>query len=423
MVSVRIKEEIVDILISTFTLPKIRNIFKNFDLDVFKDDLIIGTREDVIFNAFCEVNENTFFKILKEFSHPLSFKDRGHRADFVNTLDELLVFDSIQINDSGYGLRFTRKDNFTGTIIALGEDEYKYKTLADRINWALNFFKEEYNKVRMNGLSYEFSLGENIESDQVDDGKDDYEENLNVIKQLKSAGFIIEYEIIAKHEGGCVIWDYALCKIDESKLIKSAEPKAKEKVVKQFADKVIYEHTHTHKFENSIQEKPIDIAVKDTEENFIPKNKNKTYPPKFKPTDWSKITIRFLNEQDVILTVGNENKTTNYEGMGFKDNKSNKPNRTWKVFLELAKNGGKTKPLPTPIPDTIKQHKKTILDNLQFIFKNKSDPFEITLDNEYKLNIKLISPILEKKDNFGVDEYLEENMVSVFELETKEKDW
>jgi hypothetical protein len=143
----------------------------------------------------------------------------------------------------------------------MGNLSGKQKTSTDFIADVLNFFKDEYNKVKIKGLSYEYSLGENIHSDQVENGRDGYSDSLEAIEQLKNVGFIKEYKIIEKVEAdGYFVWDYAVCKIDEDRLTQVEAPRATNEGVAEITKKVLHEHKHF--FENNIQEKGIDFNHK-----------------------------------------------------------------------------------------------------------------------------------------------------------------
>ena len=115
-----------------------------------------------------------------------------------------------------------------------------------------------------------------------------------------------------------------------------------------------------------------ELQVKKTEEDgVLLKGNKKIHQPKFKPTDWSKINIRFLNERDVLITTDQKEVTpADYEILGFSDDKKKKPNTAWAFLFGLSKNNGETSKLPKPIPDTIKQQKLSLSQRLKAIFKN-----------------------------------------------------
>lgn len=110
--------------------------------------------------------------------------------------------------------------------------EPKILTSTDYIIEAIDFFKNEYNKVKMAGLNYDYDLGENTKSEQTDQNYDIYDARLRAIDSLLAAGFVTKYHIEERVEGqGLYIWDYAVCQIDESKITQpEARPVSEEKV-------------------------------------------------------------------------------------------------------------------------------------------------------------------------------------------------
>lgn len=161
-----------------------------------------------------------------------------------------------------------------------------------------------------------------------------------------------------------------------------------------------------------------ELQVRNAEENTLSKGKKRIHLPKFKPTDWAKITIRFLDERNVLIKAGEkEQVTADYETLGFADDRKDKPNTIWIFLLGLAKNEGKTKELPTPIPQTIRQQKTQLSNRLKAIFKNDTEPFyDPTESRVYQIKISLIPPQLDnKKDDLGVQEYLKETMIEKYD--------
>ncbi len=189
---------------------------------------------------------------------------------------------------------------------------------------------------------------------------------------------------------------------------KKEEPKAEPDTPK----KVI--HEHLHRFENSIQEK--DIAFNHTffegdTDGTVVKNKKKIVLPKFPATPYEQISIRFLTDQDVLITTPKKQLSSNYEALGFSNDKERKPNTAWVLLFLLAKNGGEIKP-PKPIPDTLRQQKRQLADQLKLIFKNSQDPFEdYSETSSYRIKIKLeVVGKDEVPDPIGTQEYLDETM-------------
>ena len=161
-----------------------------------------------------------------------------------------------------------------------------------------------------------------------------------------------------------------------------------------------------------------ELQVRNTEDNTLTKGKKRIHLPKFKPTDWAKITIRFLNERNVLITTDKKELVpSDYEALGFADEKRDKPNMAWMFFYGLAQNNGETKALPNPIPDNIKQQKRQLSDCLKTIFKNDTPPFnDLTEHRTYQIKINLTPPQPEGgSDNLGVQDYLKETMTEEYE--------
>lgn len=167
-----------------------------------------------------------------------------------------------------------------------------------------------------------------------------------------------------------------------------------------------------------------ELLVRSAEDSgAIMQGKLKVYPPKFKPTDWAKIEIRFIDDRNVIITTDKKEQiVADYQSLIFADGKRNKPNTAWKFLRGLASTGGSTGTLPTPIPDTIKQHKRHLSDGLKKIFKNDTDPFYDSTDTHvYRIKINLIPPQKEAEptDELGLEEYRSETMTEVYIPEEK----
>ncbi len=161
-----------------------------------------------------------------------------------------------------------------------------------------------------------------------------------------------------------------------------------------------------------------ELQIRNAEDNTFTKGKKRIHLPKFKPTDWAKITIRFLDERNILITSDKKELTpADYETLGFADEKRGKPNLAWKFFYGLAQNNGETNTLPTPIPDNIKQQKRQLSDRLKTIFKNDTDPFhDPTETHIYRIKINLISSQTdEEPDKYGTREYLKKTMTEEYE--------
>ena len=153
-----------------------------------------------------------------------------------------------------------------------------------------------------------------------------------------------------------------------------------------------------------------ELVFRNAEETAITKGKKRIHLPHFKSTDWSKITIRFVDERNVIIQADSKQITSDFEALGFADGKKNKPDSVWAFLLGLAKNNGETKKLSTPIPDTIRQQKRKLTERLRKVFKNDSEPFyDPTETQTYRIKINLIPPQLEEaRPAYNPSELLED---------------
>lgn len=157
----------------------------------------------------------------------------------------------------------------------------------------------------------------------------------------------------------------------------------KEKTVK-------HEHKHEHYFKNSIQEKGIRLNIKNVEDNVIKKPNKKVTLPKFPRTEWSKVSITFLDERNILLSDSKNTKPTSFEGLACEDSRNGKPDASWKFLLELSITNGQTPTLNKKEREKNKKQKQKITDILRKIFDNDTDPFEKEVGGIYKakFNIK-----------------------------------
>ena len=271
--SVKVKEKIAEAIGSQFTTNEIVNVFSDAGVSTNRE---LFAKAKIILDAFTKItDEDLFFRIINEFCHPLRFQDENERTAFIKEIGDTLSYDNIDATWKDNKLVFIINGQ---TNILYEPNSETYKTSTDYIVEVLNFFKDEYNKVRLSGLTYDYSLGENASSDQTDGyGKEGYEDKLRAIIALKDAGVITWYKIEPRVKNeGYYVWDYAVCKIDESKLMQKEAPKATDAGVQAITKKII--HEHTHHFDNSIQEKEINLNLKNeifTGSKENPKSPNK----------------------------------------------------------------------------------------------------------------------------------------------------
>jgi|GEM_PF-3079808 hypothetical protein len=150
-----------------------------------------------------------------------------------------------------------------------------------------------------------------------------------------------------------------------------------------------------------------ELQIKGFEERVIlqkPKNKRvqlMKFPPDLK---WGEITIKFLNQQEVIIKFRDETLQATYETMGFQDEKRKLPNKQWDFLCLLAiKNGelswDNNQELPIKQINSIKKQKQLLADALKAYFQiNSDEPFhDYKKEKAYRIKLNLI-PEPEAKD-------------------------
>lgn len=254
--SIAVKEKIARVIADYFTTNGIVNVFTDANIPTDKS---LYAKWRITLDAFSKMSEpeESIPHILGVFAHPLNFEDQQVRKDFIKKLNVILAYENLEIKTNDRTTQVVSTDNTPSIVSTIMAN----MTSTDYIFEAITFFKNEYNKVRMSGLTYEYSIGENPKSEQTEQDYDVYCARLRAIERLKDAGFITKYMLEERVEDeGMYVWDYAICKIDESKITQQEASPATDVGVKNLTQKII--HEHTHHFENSIQEKGIDLNHK-----------------------------------------------------------------------------------------------------------------------------------------------------------------
>ncbi len=136
-----------------------------------------------------------------------------------------------------------------------------------------------------------------------------------------------------------------------------------------------------------------ELIVRNADDSVISKGKKRLHLPHFPTTDWAKISIKFIDEQNVFIEADKKQSTANYQTLGFEDGKKGKPDTAWAMLFALAKNNGETQVLQSPIPEKIRQQKSKLANRLKAIFKNEADPFyDVKENNIYRIKITLLPP-------------------------------
>lgn len=330
-------------------------------------------------------------KIIELAVHPVNFSgtDMEIPAKVLSNLNNRLAYDKLCI----------RENNGEYLLVKLSNKPV-VKTSTDYITEAINYFKNEYNKIRISGISYEYEIGPGIDSllsmydiEEVYEDIDETTAKTKAIEQLSKIGFIKEYVIEEKSKSNEPVgYNYAICTIDESKLTQQEEPIATDINVRKIV------HEHTHRFENSIQDKDITVSVHNIQ-NSNSNNKLKSKFPFTIPsgTTWENIYIQFRNDESVTIKVSGHTHNTSFADMGFLDNRSNKPNIQWTLLRLFAKKGGG---LPVSSPeaeDKYKKQKQLLSNSLKEYFSIDYDPFKTYNKNDgYVIKINLSYPKTEK---------------------------
>ena len=124
-----------------------------------------------------------------------------------------------------------------------------------------------------------------------------------------------------------------------------------------------------------------------------------TFPHKIPSgTQWKNFTVRFLDEENLLVRVQGTEEAVNFSKMGFADGRNGKPNMQWLFLVLLAKHGGEITPDNPDASDRYKKIKQKLSEQLQAYFVMEADPFFPYQDcpekpgNSYKLRMTLIPP-------------------------------
>jgi hypothetical protein len=255
-----VKEKLSRVIAEQFTTNEIMNVFT--DANIHPDKSLFA-KWKITLDGFSKMSEpdEGIPHILEVLCHPLNFQDPKVRKDFVKKLNAVLAYDKLEIFTTDKDAQVLGDDGFP--ISAPPAPTEAPKTSTDYVKEALNFFKDEYNKVRISGLTYEYPLGDNFAQSNFEPEPNAINyayERRKAVERLKEVGFIGSYEIDERviDDYGNVV-DYAICKIDESKLTQKEAPSATAAGVNNVAETIV---RHYHHFDNSIQEKGIDLNHK-----------------------------------------------------------------------------------------------------------------------------------------------------------------
>jgi len=138
-----------------------------------------------------------------------------------------------------------------------------------------------------------------------------------------------------------------------------------------------------------------------------------------KDVHWENVQMRFVDPHTVFIEIPKcEVKiTADYKDMGMEDMRSHLPNAQWKVLQALARyNNGISWKTPVASP-TLKKNKQLLAEALKRYFNLDGDPFFLyKKEKAYRLKMRLIpDEFPQKKDQFGVQEYFDEQAPQVYD--------
>ncbi|MCL5070828.1 MAG: hypothetical protein M1308_08020 [Actinobacteria bacterium] len=136
------------------------------------------------------------------------------------------------------------------------------------------------------------------------------------------------------------------------------------------------------------------VEIKNLNENKIIKNKDEEIIPLdiSEGTRWENITIRFIDGENVEISIGSQKWKKNYKDMGFQNNRTVKPDKQWELLIDLSDNKGEISWWKGNKADWKKKKQKQLLsDTLKAYFQIKESPFyDYKKEKAYKIKINLI---------------------------------
>lgn len=163
----------------------------------------------------------------------------------------------------------------------------------------------------------------------------------------------------------------------------------------------VIKHEHTHRFENSIQEKEIAISIDDKRNTS--KTKNKFPYPIPAGTEWRQVSMKVLANEKIQIKIPAKEYTATYEEVGFGKH-DGKPSVLWAFFKILAMQNGEISIADETAKVQYKKQKQQVSDILKNYFSMESDPFHpYKENNSYKTRFALFSDTGAEKDRAYAD--------------------
>lgn len=126
----------------------------------------------------------------------------------------------------------------------------------------------------------------------------------------------------------------------------------------------------------------------------------KKFPYKLpRGTVWENFIIKFLDNENVLISVVGKTHEADYREMCFEDKRNGKSNLQWIILFALAQNGGE---ISWKNPEASEKYKKGVerlANRLRDYFSIDYDPFHpYKENNSYKIKITLIPPVVTDTD-------------------------
>jgi len=297
------------------------------------------------------------------------------------------LFQILDVSASGYIGMADEKMNTQYILLmdyfekTLSRDDFS-QLVSNRPDYIPNHLFEAFDEMEIwwsdcNGQASMMSFIGDIETDWIRSGQQTFPMPTWLIEFFNQTGTIASDHRKMKAKK----WQQITDNIDEE-VKKNGGPFAD---AQKEEDKV-QKHEHVHRFDNSIQEKPIDFNFNQSASNT---DKKAGYPHTIPAgTRWEDITLMFVNDEHIKISVAGKVHDTGFADMGFVDSRSDTPNMQWHLLRLLAvKNGS----LPASDPEAqnrYKQHKKRLADALKAYFTLDTDPFKrYTMQDGYVLKM------------------------------------
>jgi len=176
-----------------------------------------------------------------------------------------------------------------------------------------------------------------------------------------------------------------------------------------------------------------ELQIKGFEEKVIlqkPKNKSVQIPNFPKDLRWEQISIRFLNEHEVIIKAADKQLQSTYELMGFQDEKRKLPNKQWVLLRSLAMKNGElswenNNNMSLQETNSVKKQKQLLATGLKAYFQISNDPFEdYKKEKAYKIKLSLFiensTPVFPNQedtyvDDLGIEAFRKEHSPEVYD--------